>query len=177
MSEAEPAGDVARLKQRLGVAEAEVARLRGEAQAAADRLIAEPSPLHQRTRDELASRAELADLSAQRMKRDLAAAQVVAWREELGQLAAEHGEDIRQIGALWDRIVAGEAAMQRALAEWAPFKRRAQVRTHRARELHHLLGGEEHDQPWHTAALPKDVALWNRLARLARALEQASLPR
>jgi hypothetical protein len=65
-----PETDVARLKGELERAQAESARLRQEAQAAADRLIKEPTSANQERRDELAKRAELIDLQTARLVDD-----------------------------------------------------------------------------------------------------------
>ena len=101
---------VEQLKERLGEIEQAAAEARRAAQLAADRLQSDPSWANQRARDETAAAIEVADLAAARAKRAFQDVQAAAWRDELGELGAAHGDDVSAAAGLWDLAVRRGAA-------------------------------------------------------------------
>jgi hypothetical protein len=144
---------VQQLRSDLERAQQDAVRIGEQARAAADRLRAAPCREHQAERDRLISEGELAELRARLLESDLAEVEREKARCELEQLSGEHREALGQVEPLRQRIERGVAEVEAAIAAIQGLRRAARKRTHEARRLHFLLGGEEHDQPAYTVAV------------------------
>jgi hypothetical protein len=169
MSDAAPGNPVEALRSKLHEVSEWAARCREAAEQAANQLLIAPSVEQLRERDRQRELAEVASLEIARVEKALRAAEVAAHREALQELAAEDGPAQGEVGEIWSAIEQATGVLEESCARGAALRREAQRRTGRARELHALMGGEEHDRPSHMIALPRSNAI-RELRRVWRSL-------
>jgi len=167
---------VQELRQRLTEATSWAAHCRGEAQAAADRLIAQPSVELVQARDHAASLIEVADLEVARVEKALRAAEVAAHEEALALLGAEHGPAQAEIGEIWSAIEGAVGTLESSCTRGAALRREAQKRTGRAREHHAAAGLPDEERPSFMIALPRSSALRGRLGKVIEQLQRLEIP-
>ena len=160
MTDLQPA-TIDQVRSQLSAAQAELARLRGEAEAAADKLRIAPSAEHQAERNRTRDAAELADYATALLRKQMVALEEEQRQAEqaarIEQLHAARGGDNEVIRTNWDRFVTAIHTASDAQGEMGAARRRSRGRMQEARALGEDPGGYLLAAPRLPAALRKEI--------------------